>query len=149
MQISQLFQNCAAQLQTISELRIGLVGALRSGAVASNAIVESCIATLTRHIRLFGKFFRRIQQLDAPRFVALPNCSDLILYYWSKVVQATNSPPDFIEGLIKLSPMPIISAESYVCRFSYGCFPSALPCPGYGPVQRKPCSMGAGQKRRV
>lgn len=50
-------------------------------------------------MQLFGKFFRRLQQLEVQRFVALPNCGDLILYYWTKVVQATSGPSDYIEGL--------------------------------------------------
>lgn len=97
-QILQLFQNCAAQLQTICQLRISLIEALHSSSVPANAIVENSVATLTRHIRLFGKFFRRIQQLDVPRFISLPGCGELILFYWSKVVQATNGPAEYIEG---------------------------------------------------
>jgi len=56
------------------------------------------IDQLTRHVRLFGKFFRRIQQLCVARFVALPMCSDVVLYYWGKVVQATTSSSDAIAG---------------------------------------------------
>ena len=53
---------------------------------------------LTRHIRQYGKLFRRMQQLSCARFVSLNTCSDLVLYYWSKVVQATDAPPESIAG---------------------------------------------------
>lgn len=101
LQLVGLFSSSAVQLQTLSELRINIVLALRSGAASATPVAEHSIAILTRHIRLFGKFFRRLQQLDAKRFVALPSCGDLILYYWSKVVQATNSPNDQIAGMLK------------------------------------------------
>ncbi|KIP12739.1 hypothetical protein PHLGIDRAFT_97377 [Phlebiopsis gigantea 11061_1 CR5-6] len=93
----EIFRSSAIQLQSLSELRINLVLALRSGAASANPVTNKSIEQLTLHIRSFGKFFRRLQQLDAKRFVALPSCSDLILYYWNKVVQATNSPSDYID----------------------------------------------------
>ncbi|KAI0693596.1 ARM repeat-containing protein [Cytidiella melzeri] len=82
--ILRLFQDSAVQLQTITELRINLVSALRSGPIPPNSQTEASIVTLTRH-------------LDTPRFVALPGCGDVVLYYWSKVVQATSGPPDYIQ----------------------------------------------------
>ncbi|KAI0092637.1 armadillo-type protein [Irpex rosettiformis] len=108
--ITQLFQNSSSQLRTIIELRINLVSALRLSPEVSNSPAELSIRTLTRHMRLFGKFFRRLQQLDVQRFVALPGCGDLILYYWSKVVQATNSPADYIED----SPMAVFPVQLLV-----------------------------------
>lgn len=53
---------------------------------------------LTRHIRTFGKFFRRLQRLSHARFAALNMCSDLILYYWDQVVGATSGPSEMIAG---------------------------------------------------
>jgi hypothetical protein len=97
-QFLQLFRNSAAQLQTITELRMSLVSALSPATL--NSPVEPSINILTRHIRLLGKFFRRLQQLDVQRFVALPGCSDLVMYYWSKVVQATDGPSEYIKGFI-------------------------------------------------
>ncbi|KAI0347520.1 ARM repeat-containing protein [Trametopsis cervina] len=88
--------NSSTQLQTINELRINLILATPSSTLSITS-AETSLATLTRHIRLFGKFFRRLQQLDVQRFVALPGCNDLILYYWSKVVQATSGPANYIE----------------------------------------------------
>ncbi|OCH87913.1 ARM repeat-containing protein [Obba rivulosa] len=93
--VQELFQNSAVQFQALSELRIDLVIALKSS--PSSPVAERSIDLLTRHVRLFGKFFRRLQQLAVNRFVALPLCSDLVLYYWSKVVQATNGPTEYIE----------------------------------------------------
>lgn len=64
---------------------------------------------LTRHIRLFGKFFRRLQQLSPIRFSKLSMCNDLILFYWSQVVEATGGPPEQIAGKRLL---PFLSNQS-------------------------------------
>ncbi|EPQ59406.1 ARM repeat-containing protein [Gloeophyllum trabeum ATCC 11539] len=93
----QFFRDSAVQLQALSELRINLLIALRSANANVDAIGRRNIDLLTRHVRVFGKLFRRFQQLDVKRFVLLEGCSDLVFYYWSKVVQATNSPPEFVE----------------------------------------------------
>lgn len=70
---------------------------MQSGVVESSFPTRS-IDVLNRHIRLFGKFFRRLQQLSHVQFSALPMCSDLILFYWSQVVEATGGPPNLIAG---------------------------------------------------
>ncbi|KZT71615.1 ARM repeat-containing protein [Daedalea quercina L-15889] len=92
--IQQLFQASAIQLQVLSELRVNLMLALQTA--PTNQIGIRSVDTLTRHVRLFGKLFRRMQQLSTSRFVTLPLCSDLVLYYWSKVVQASNASADAI-----------------------------------------------------
>ncbi|EPT02714.1 hypothetical protein FOMPIDRAFT_1159700 [Fomitopsis schrenkii] len=92
--VEQLFQASAVQLQTLSELRINLMFALQS--TPTSQIGTRSVDILTRHVRLFGKLFRRMQELSHPKFVALPLCSDLVLYYWSKVVQASSAPPEAI-----------------------------------------------------
>jgi hypothetical protein len=65
-------------------------------ALDSNA--RRSIDILTRHIRHFGKFFRRLQQLSQSRFVELPMCGEMILFYWSQVDEATRGPPELIAG---------------------------------------------------
>lgn len=94
--VEQLFQASALQLQTLSELRINLMFALQSA--PTNQIGARSVDMLTRHVRLFGKLFRRMQELSHPKFIALPLCSDLVLYYWSKVVQASSAPAEAISG---------------------------------------------------
>lgn len=54
--------------------------------------------SLTKHVLTFGKVFRRLQQPALPRFVALPRCSDLVLYYWQVVVDANNAPDGYTDG---------------------------------------------------
>ncbi|KAF8076536.1 armadillo-type protein [Lyophyllum atratum] len=81
--IHELFQNSAIQLKALTELR-------------TNIIVQRSLNIFTRHIRVFGKFFRRLQQLSPSRFVALPMCSDMILFYWSQVVKATSGPAELV-----------------------------------------------------
>ncbi|KAH9938596.1 ARM repeat-containing protein [Fomitopsis serialis] len=92
--IQQLFQASAMQLQSLSELRINLMLALQT--TQTDEIGTRSVDILTRHVRLFGKLFRRMQQLASSRFIALPLCSDLVMYYWSKVVQASNAPAEAI-----------------------------------------------------
>lgn len=96
VQVEQLFQASAVQLQTLSELRINLMFALQSA--PPNQIGARSVDLLTRHVRLFGKLFRRMQELSHQKFVALPLCGDLVLYYWSKVVQASSAPAEAIAG---------------------------------------------------
>jgi hypothetical protein len=54
---------------------------------------------LTRHIKLFGKFFRRLSQLGQRRFSELPPTDTLILFYWDQIIQAANAPAGLIAGL--------------------------------------------------
>lgn len=84
------------QLQALFELRINLVSAI--GAPPTDAISQRALDLLTRHVRVFGKVFRRMQRDNPTHFVSLPTCGDLVLYYWSKVVQATSGPPEQIAG---------------------------------------------------
>ncbi|KAH9846976.1 ARM repeat-containing protein [Lenzites betulinus] len=96
--VTELFKISAVQLQAISELRIGLVSAL--GPEPYDLHTDNSLSLLTRHVRIFGKLFRRMQR-DAPSyFVTLPMCGDLVLYYWSKVVQATTGSTDQVEDSV-------------------------------------------------
>ncbi|KAI1796323.1 ARM repeat-containing protein [Ganoderma leucocontextum] len=92
--VQEFFQNSAVQLQALSELRINLVSAL--GTMPVDPITQRALDLLTRHVRVFGKLFRRMQRDNSSHFVTLPMCGDLVLYYWSKVVQATNGKPEQI-----------------------------------------------------
>lgn len=103
MQFQTLFQNCAVQAQALCELRTQLVIALYTAPPEPSAArtVELSVRTLTRHVVLFAKFFRRLQQLEAPHFVQLPMSGDLILWYWNKVVEATGGPGEYIQGRLR------------------------------------------------
>jgi len=99
-QLEELFQNSAVQLKALTELRISVIFAFHSSDTTPDPVAHNTMDLLTRHIRLFGKFFRRLQQLSVTRFVALPMCRDLVLYYWAKIVQATNDPSALVSGKI-------------------------------------------------
>ncbi|KAI0660923.1 ARM repeat-containing protein [Cubamyces menziesii] len=92
--VNEVFQNSTVQFQAISELRINVVSAL--GSPPTDPVAQRALDLFTRHVRIFGKLFRRMQRSSTARFVALPMCGDLVLYYWSKVVQATTGPPEQI-----------------------------------------------------
>ncbi|KAK0490845.1 armadillo-type protein [Armillaria novae-zelandiae] len=91
----QSFQSSAAQLQVLLDLRYKIV---TSGSVNTHQSFKF-VEILTTHIRHIGKFFRRLSQLSHSRFVELPMCGDLIMFYWSLVVQATSGEPGLIEGV--------------------------------------------------
>lgn len=112
------FAASASQFQTICELRLNLLSAVSGPPLhisperrPSDPQAIRSIDFLTRHLRAVGKFFRRIQQLSIGNFVTLPQCSDLVLYGWSKVVQATEGPPTGISGTDMI--------EAYSCFSSY------------------------------
>lgn len=94
--IHQLFESSVLQLRGLKELRTNTLKSLMQTVPVPDVQAQQSIDILTRHIHVFGKFFRRLQQLSPTRFVALPMCSDLILYYWAQVVEATGGPPILI-----------------------------------------------------
>lgn len=91
-----LFENCARQLQYLFDLRLNIVIGLIAENGLTNPIAQQTVKDLTRHVMLYGRLFRRFQQLDARRFANLPLCGDLVLFYWSKVVQSTTGPAEYI-----------------------------------------------------
>lgn len=93
-----LFQNSALHLKNLSDLRVNLIKSIRASGTAPDASTRRSIDLLSRRVRIIGKFFRRLQQISVVRFVALPMCSDVVMYYWDKVVEATNAPPEMISG---------------------------------------------------
>lgn len=94
-QFLQLFQNSASQVKALIELRHTLLTARTEETPQSRAFVE----ILTKHIRHIGKFFRRLSQLSHVRFVELPGCGDLIMFYWDHVARAVAGPSENIQGL--------------------------------------------------
>lgn len=72
---------------------------LRSAATPPDPIAMRSLNFLYKFVCTFGKFFRRLQQIDVARFVELPLCDDLVLYHWEKVVQA-NASAGLIEGML-------------------------------------------------
>ncbi|KAJ7129521.1 armadillo-type protein [Mycena epipterygia] len=74
-------------------------------ASVSNPYAQRSVDVLTRHIRLLGKFFRRIQELSSPRFVTLPGCVNLVAYYWEQVVEATKYPDSIADSPEALYPV--------------------------------------------
>lgn len=86
-------------MQSLYEQRIMVATSLSSSDVPNTQQVLRTMEKLTAHVRSFGKFFRRLQQLDTKKFVLLPICTDIVLYYWSKVVQSTEVSPELINGI--------------------------------------------------
>jgi hypothetical protein len=81
------------QVRNLIEVRYTVVLALQqSGSTPDTA--KAAVDILTRHVRLLGKFFRALQRYSSAKFVKLPSCDDLVLYYWSQVIRAADAPPE-------------------------------------------------------
>lgn len=93
--VSDLFRNCAAQIQDLTNLRKEIVKAISRDPAAMGSYLPA-VKILTKHSLTFGKFFRRLQQLSHQRFALLPMCGDLVLFYWSQIVEASTSPESSI-----------------------------------------------------
>jgi hypothetical protein len=104
------------------------------------------VITLTKHLRVFGKFFRRLQQLSSERFASLPLSNELVLFYWSEIVDSTNYPHHVVSGqyfsLVSDSSHDILTRK----RFQRSSFPRQVSCAGLGPIQGQPFAMDPGQK---
>ncbi|KAJ2920088.1 hypothetical protein MD484_g369, partial [Candolleomyces efflorescens] len=121
--VADLFQNCALQIQNIVSLRKEMVNAIRQNPAMSTYL--PAVKILTKHITTFGKFFRRMQILNHQRFALLPMCGELVLFYWSQVVDASSQRDNSIAGefssISSQSTSPQISPDSdevlYPLRF--------------------------------
>lgn len=91
LQIDEFFQTSASQLKIVAEFRVNVISSLRQTAAQSHQ-ASPFLKILSHHLISFGKLFRRLQQLSPTRFVALPTCSELIFFYWSQIVDASNEP---------------------------------------------------------
>ncbi|KAH6915318.1 ran binding protein 11 [Coprinopsis sp. MPI-PUGE-AT-0042] len=86
--VTELVNYSTQQVQNVAAVRKSLVSAQEGN--PSMGGYQPAIKLLTKHLLAFGKLFRRIQQLSRERFAALPTCGDLVLFYWSEVVEAAN-----------------------------------------------------------
>ena len=77
------------QLKTLYELRVKLILAI--GSSPTNAASMRSLDYLTRHIKTFLKMTRTMQRANYGEFVNLPGSNDLLLYYWSTVIQASQA----------------------------------------------------------
>jgi len=69
-----------------------MVQAVLSGLINPDPSTAASLLRLTKHVRLFGKYFRRTQMFSTARFVHLPESRQLVMFYWEKVVVATQAP---------------------------------------------------------
>ncbi|KAF5321876.1 hypothetical protein D9619_000809 [Psilocybe cf. subviscida] len=88
--VEELFQNCAAQIKQLMSMRKDIMLSVKQQNLLTNPQVQRTVSILTRHLRTYGKYFRRLQQLSQERFVALPGSGELIMLYWSQIIESTN-----------------------------------------------------------
>ncbi|KZT42903.1 ARM repeat-containing protein [Sistotremastrum suecicum HHB10207 ss-3] len=93
------FQGCVNQVTTIVGARLLVLKALKDTGSAPSQAAAQCLNMLNKHILAFGKMFRKWQKTSSSRFVKLPSCSQLVLYYWGLVEQAANGTGEDIDVL--------------------------------------------------
>ncbi|KAJ7929923.1 armadillo-type protein [Mycena leptocephala] len=103
--IAALVTESATALQGLVKQRHDIIESHKSTGLGSNPWAQRTVDILTRHTRLFGKFFRRLQELSIPRFATLPSCPALIAYYWSVVLEATKDPSRIADSPEALFPI--------------------------------------------
>lgn len=140
-----MFRYSAVQLRGLYETRISLLMNLRSVATPSDPIALHSLNLLYKSVCTFGKIFRRLQQVDVARFVDLPLCDDLILYYWEKVVQA-NSSAELIEGMLMEAERG--QGHSILPRLPNCRIPCSHARGRDGSFQGESCSMGPGEESK-
>jgi hypothetical protein len=111
------------------------------GALTDGSVEAASVKWLSKHIRTFGKMFRRLQQLDKNRFVNLPNCTPLVLYYWNQVVLSTQAPVASVQGQFGYVNHLINTPHSIV-RFASCDVSSTISSSGYGFVPEQSVCMG-------
>ena len=92
-----MVEESGRKLEFLVNQRRGIILDHKAG-LAANPPAQRTVDVLTRHIRLMGKFFRRLQELSVNRFATLPCCPTLIAFYWGEVTNATLD-PNQIEGV--------------------------------------------------
>lgn len=112
------------------------------------ALARKSLEVLTNHVRTYGKYFRRLEQLDPSRFVELPQCGDLVLFYWSQVVDATGGPMELVEGKAESTRSRYLT-ELVNHRQLCSSIPHALLGARYGIVKGQFVTMGSDAARRV
>lgn len=113
MKIEELFQGSATQLKGVSELRKSIVLSLLNNEIAATEQTNKTVSMLARHLRMFGKFFRRLQQLASERFALLPPSSDLVMFYWSQIVDSTSSPQNLVSGMVQTLFVSLYDSNSF------------------------------------
>ncbi|KIY74164.1 ARM repeat-containing protein [Cylindrobasidium torrendii FP15055 ss-10] len=86
------FTSSASQVRALLQLRMQII----STGAPENPQSRAFIEVLTKHIRHIGKFFRHLSRLSQTRFVELPGCAELVIFYWEHVVSATSAPADTV-----------------------------------------------------
>lgn len=85
------------QLKSLIHLRKAILLSLEIDSHGNEQTFRTIIV-LTKHMRVFGKFFRRLQQLSAERFASLAMSTEVVMIYWSEIAESTNYPQRNIFG---------------------------------------------------
>lgn len=123
VQVGEFFKSSGFQMQSLHEHRIMLTTSLNASNLPNSPPVLLAIERITRHVRAFAKFFRRLQQLDTKRFVLLPICTDVVLYYWNGVVRSTEVSPELINGTRPITNNDLLIHAEFFTDTPYAVFP--------------------------
>lgn len=100
------FQHSILELQQFVGLRTNFVASVLGSGRLNDEPCRRTMDLLSKRIRAYGKFYYRLAILGPARFVELPNCTDMIMFYWSEIEKATNAPPQSIADS-NYAPYPV------------------------------------------
>ncbi|EJD53690.1 ran binding protein 11 [Auricularia subglabra TFB-10046 SS5] len=90
--VLEFFKTTSTMIQPFYEVRTSIAIAMLESGV-QNPAARTTLDIFTRHVRHYGQLFRKMAVGNITRFVAIPGSTDLVLFYWSIVLQAANADP--------------------------------------------------------
>ncbi|KIK67986.1 hypothetical protein GYMLUDRAFT_36796 [Collybiopsis luxurians FD-317 M1] len=88
--LSGVFHDSAQRLQHLIVQRAAIIKRLPRNPSELGPHTKMTLQVLYKHIRRFGKFYLRMATIDPRRMAQLPSCSEVVMFYWGQIVEATN-----------------------------------------------------------
>ncbi|KAF5390622.1 hypothetical protein D9757_002665 [Collybiopsis confluens] len=105
LQLSGVFHDSAQQLERLIVQRAAIVKIQTNDSNELNPVAKMTFQVLYKHIRRFGKFYLRMATIDPRKMAQFQNCSHIVMFYWSQIVEAANNLPNIrvrflVQGLV-------------------------------------------------
>ncbi|KAI5893425.1 ARM repeat-containing protein [Schizophyllum commune H4-8] len=100
------FQHTIQEVRHFVALRSSFVASVLASNRLSDAACRKTMDLLVKRIKGYGKFYFRLAMLNPGRFVELPSCTDMIMFYWTEIEKATEAPPQSIADS-NYAPYPV------------------------------------------
>lgn len=97
------FQHTIQEVRHFVSLRSSFVASVLASNRLNDVACRRTMDLLVKRIKGYGKFYFRLAMLNPGRFVELPSCTDMIMFYWTEIEKATEAPPQSIAGEVFIS----------------------------------------------